>query len=123
MRSVSATPRWASHSPGPSLARNWNVAYAIAHGKLPDAGYHLDHTCRVRHCVRHTEPVTIRENLMRGPTTFAAINAAKTHCRNGHEFTDANTYRPPDGSRMCRECSRAKDRRAYWRNKQRLADT
>jgi HNH endonuclease len=100
------------------------AGYALAHGKLPDVKHHLDHLCRIRSCVRpeHIEPVTIRENLMRGPTTFAAINAAKTHCRNGHEYTEANTYRPPDGSRMCRECSRAKDRRAYWRNKRHLAD-
>jgi hypothetical protein len=93
------------------------VAYALAHGKLPSDGYQLDHTCRVRICVRHLEPVTIRENLMRGSTTQAAINAAKTHCKQGHEFTDANTYRAPDGQRMCRECMRASDRRAYWRKR------
>ena len=92
------------------------IAYGLEHGAIPD-GLHLDHLCRVRHCVRHIEPVTVRENLLRGPTTLAAINAAKTHCRNGHEFTAANTYSPPDGSRMCRECMRASDRRAYWRKR------
>lgn len=96
------------------------VAFELGHGPIPD-GLQLDHLCRVRHCVRHLEPVTVRDNLMRGPGTLAAINAAKTHCRNGHEFTDANTYRPPDGSRMCRECMRAKDRRAYWRKKRATA--
>ena len=95
------------------------VAYALATGGLPDRERHLDHLCRVRHCVRreHLEPVTVRETLMRGPTTLAAVNAAKTHCRNGHEFTDANTYRAPGGQRMCRECMRASDRRGYWRKK------
>jgi hypothetical protein len=95
------------------------VAYALERGRLPDTGHQLDHTCRVRSCVRihHLESVSVRENLLRGPTTQAAINSAKTHCRNGHEYTDANTYRPPDGSRMCRVCARAKDRRAYWRKR------
>ena len=98
------------------------VAYALAHGQLPGDGYQLDHVCRVRLCVRHLEPVTIRENLMRSSATWAARNAAKTHCKHGHEFTDANTYRAPDGQRMCRECARASDRRAYWR-KRGLVDT
>lgn len=31
-------------------------------------------------------------------------------CRNGHEFTEANTYRPPRGGRQCRECTRERTR-------------
>jgi hypothetical protein len=94
------------------------IAYELNVGPIGD-GLHIDHLCRNRACVRpdHLEPVTIRDNLMRGPSTLAAINAAKTHCRNGHEFDAVNTYRPTDGSRMCRECMRASDRRAYWRKK------
>lgn len=35
----------------------------------------------------------------------AAVNAEATHCVNGHEFTEANTYRRPDkGARCCRRC-------------------
>lgn len=36
-------------------------------GPIP-AGLHLDHLCRVRHCAEpaHLEPVTPRENMMRG---------------------------------------------------------
>lgn len=37
--------------------------------------------------------------------------ANKTHCVNGHEFTPGNTRIRSDGTRACRECGRAKDRR------------
>lgn len=84
-------------------------AYIETHGQ-PLAGLVLDHLCRVRHCVNpeHLEPVTEQTNILRGlaPT---AINAVKTHCDHGHEFTPENTYRMPAG-RACREC-----RRAAWR--------
>ena len=37
--------------------------------------------------------------------------AGATHCRNNHEFTEANTIRR-NGHRQCRECVRA-NQRAY----------
>src|SRR5690554_6462185 len=63
------------------------AAYQLLVGPIPD-GLDLDHTCRVRRCVNpdHLEPVTHRENLLRG-ASFAAVNAAKTHCPHGHEYT------------------------------------
>ncbi len=33
-------------------------------------------------------------------------NELKTHCLRGHEFTEANTYRPKQGGRVCRQCHR-----------------
>lgn len=36
--------------------------------------------------------------------------ARKTHCPHGHEYTSANTYTSPRGSRFCRECRRNRQR-------------
>lgn len=92
-------------------------AYELLVGPIPD-GHQLDHLCRVRACVNpdHLEPVTQRENVLRGEG-LAAINARKTHCKNGHEFTDENTrrYVGPNGAprRACRACHRERGRRRY----------
>jgi len=66
-------------------------AYEILIGDIPE-GLQLDHLCRVRHCVNpmHLEPVTQKENILRG-ISVSALNARKTHCKRGHEFTDENT--------------------------------
>lgn len=89
------------------------VAYELAKGPIP-AGLVIDHLCRVPACCNadHLEAVTQRENLMRG-LTIPAVNAAKTHCKNGHEFTPENTYRAPGrpGTRCCRTCQRETGRR------------
>lgn len=89
------------------LAHRWS--YARANGPIPK-GMVLDHVCRVRHCVNpeHLEVVTSKENTMRGKTA-AAMNAAKTHCVNGHEFTEENTY--IHGSRrQCKTCKKLRKR-------------
>lgn len=98
-------------------AHRW--AYEHYVGPIPE-GLQLDHLCRVRSCVNpgHMEPVTCRENLMRGDTA-AARNAAKTHCLRGHEFTLENTCIKQDGERRCRACYRI--HRANSRNKKAIA--
>lgn len=82
------------------------VAYQLAGNQIDDAEQ-LDHLCRNRACVNpsHVEPVSCRENLLRGQT-HAAENAAKTHCPNGHAYDDANTYYTKKGARSCRACHR-----------------
>lgn len=44
-------------------------------------------------------------------------NAVKTHCPQGHEYTEENTYRHgPEGQyRMCHECRKAHARTSYHR--------
>jgi hypothetical protein len=54
-------------------------------------------------------PTEDRYDQIRIGTHF---NAAKTRCREKHEYTPENTYYPPRGGRVCRTCARAY-KRAY----------
>lgn len=83
------------------------VAYEMLVGAIPD-GMQLDHLCRNRRCVnpKHLEPVAARVNTLRGES-FAAVNAAKTHCAKGHAFDEHNTRRTKSGNRVCRSCNRS----------------
>lgn len=66
-------------------------SYEAHVGKIA-TGLELDHLCRNRQCVNptHLEPVTHRENTMRSDA-ISAINARKTRCSRGHEFSPENT--------------------------------
>jgi hypothetical protein len=77
-----------------------------------EAELQIDHTCRVRDCISpfHLEQVTQAENLRRQ-------GAAVTHCPRRHEYTEANTYRGKKGLRVCRECSRIRNREAARRRR------
>jgi len=76
-------------------------AYELAEGPIP-AGLDLDHLCRVRECVQvaHLEPVTRRENVIRGDT----FKGDQDTFGCGHARTAANKgdNRKPGG--RCREC-------------------
>jgi len=88
------------------------VAYVSCIGE-PEPGLVLDHLCRVRHCCNpaHMEPVTNRENILRGEG-LAAQSARKTHCVHGHSLDDA--YISKKGHRYCRECHRARRPSKEW---------
>ncbi|MEU2185216.1 HNH endonuclease signature motif containing protein [Streptomyces thermolilacinus] len=97
--------------------RDWyshRVSYEFHYGRIPD-GLHIDHLCRNRACCNptHLEAVSCKENILRSPIAQAALNAAKTHCDRGHEFTEANTIRHRSGKyeqRACRTCTRWRER-------------
>ena len=95
--------------------RKWRAhryMWTMMRGPIPD-GLDLDHLCRNRLCInpQHLEPVTRRENLLRGEG-FAGVNARKTHCAHGHPFDGLNTGRRTGRSgRFCLACSREHGRK------------
>jgi len=97
------------------------VSYEIAKGTVPN-GLQLDHLCRNRRCVNpdHMEPVTQRENILRG-ISFAANNAKQTHCHRGHELAGANLEKSHlrHGMRACILCCRIRDREYRRRRRER----
>lgn len=87
--------------------KSHRLSYEITIGKIPD-GMVLDHLCRNRQCVNpdHLEPVTNRENVLRGDTHSSGHNRAKTHCPSGHEYSEENTRLSKSGYRKCKTCHR-----------------
>jgi hypothetical protein len=98
------------------VKKAYRIAWGLYRGPIPD-GMELDHKCRVRCCVNpdHLEVVSHRENSLRG-VGAPAVNARKTHCVNGHEFTEENTYLWKGNERKCRSCAASPQRLEYWRN-------
>lgn len=91
------------------------TAYKLSGRVIPD-GYTIDHLCKTRDCVNpnHMRAVTQGENTLAG-NTVASINAAKTQCIHGHEFSvDESRVR----RRVCKECNKVTQQR--WRDRQKL---
>lgn len=92
--------------------------YQVIVEPIPDH-LHCDHLCRNKRCVNpaHIEVVTPRVNVLRS-TNKSAINARKTHCPQGHEYTESNTYQRQTknghGARVCRECSALQRKQRYY---------
>ena len=94
------------------------VSFTWEYGDIPE-GYERDHLCRNRACVRpdHLEAVTHWTNVARGISPHG-LNAAKTRCRNGHDFTPENTRVNSKGQRVCITCARAACMAWYYRQKE-----
>jgi len=96
------------------------VAWAVENGGPPPPKLHVDHLCRVRHCVRssHLELVTPAENYKRSP-----LMQKRLFCKRGHALSDDNVYvNNNNGARTCKICAKARaakyreEHRDYWPN-------
>jgi hypothetical protein len=77
------------------------VVFRLLRSDVP-TGLQLDHLCRNRACCNpwHLEPVTPKVNTRRA----RSVQAKRTHCQAGHEYSAANTYVDSEGWRYCRAC-------------------
>jgi hypothetical protein len=95
-------------------------AYTMLRGEIP-GGLVLDHLCRTPACVNpsHLEPVTNRENSLRGegPRLAALQRIDQTFCKHGHPLFGENLYRnPTTGHRYCRICIKRWRREWFAKN-------
>ena len=98
------------------IVRAHRKAFELTYGSVSEELV-LDHICHGRDCLLATEcphrrccnpahlvETTRAENAMRGGSPFA-VNALKTHCPKGHEYTGEN-LRIRRGQREWRACGR-----------------
>lgn len=54
-----------------------------------------------------------KEYRVRQISATKAHFAAQTHCKNGHEYVEENTYLDKKGYRRCRACARERNKRVF----------
>lgn len=99
------------------VSRVHRVAYEDQYGPIPQ-GFDVDHNCHTEECGKtgveclhrrcvnpsHLDAVSHQRNMIRDGSTIVGRNAAKTHCPQGHEYNEQNTYYYSTG-RICKICS------------------
>lgn len=82
-------------------------AYMMFVNDIPE-GMEVCHTCDNPPCVNPSHLIlgTTGDNARDRDNKRRGINSSKTHCPEGHEYNEENTYVAPNGWRKCRTCIR-----------------
>lgn len=90
------------------LALSHRFAYELAKGPILK-GLHILHSCDNPACVNpdHLSVGTRADNMQDMTSKGRHHQTQKTHCPQGHEYTEANTYRHGT-QRHCKACNRRK---------------
>lgn len=100
-----------SFANGTKLVHRWSFEYVMGI-QIPD-GMTLDHLCKNKLCANplHMEVVTRKENILRaGLNGFAKLEANKTQCPKGHEYSKygrkvKNGFKKDGSVKYARRCS------------------
>lgn len=103
-------------APGPDgkrrtyRATRWIMGHLEGRGLEPDE--HVLHGCDFPTCTnpRHLRIGTHAENMQEKADRGRHPNSKKTHCPQGHEYTEENTYRSKRG-RHCRACNKGRQQK------------
>lgn len=111
---ASKTPRGYGYFVVNAATRTYAHRWILGHlrGRPLERDESALHKCDNPSCVnpRHLyvgdQTQNMRDCSERGRfrNVIAEANRRKTHCKRGHEFTGANTYRTRDGRRRCKTC-------------------
>lgn len=103
--------------------RAHRLSYLFAKGAIKK-GLFICHKCDVRNCVNpsHLYEGTAKDNnrdtVKRGNHVSWYKN--RTHCKNGHEYTEQTVYfNKNENRRVCKICRRLTDKRRYENNRRR----
>ena len=101
---------------GRSGQRVHRLVWVEVNGPIPPETPCVLHYCDVRNCyeVEHLFLGTQADNMRDMVVKGRHREQGKTHCPQGHPYSDENTYiNPGTGGRVCRVCHRDGERKRY----------
>jgi hypothetical protein len=102
-----------------TVYRVHRVSYELAYGDLPDGCTNVNHLCRNKHCLNpeHLYAGNQADNMRDRLKDNTNPMKNKTHCKQGHEFSEENTYRYGN-KRQCITCNRINKQKMYKKEKE-----